>query len=95
MISVSADAMKFQLTQFPSNRILHSDDRSRFILLSLDARFRFPELPPSTTVDYLVRMLRKGLRINGVQYRFYHHSNSQLVCPTFTLIMEVVILIIK
>ncbi|EAU82968.2 RNA-directed RNA polymerase [Coprinopsis cinerea okayama7 len=61
-----------------SNRILHSDDPTKFILLALDRTFRFPDHPPRTTTEYLNRMFKAGVFLNGVQYRFYHHSNSQL-----------------
>ncbi|KAJ6607939.1 RNA-directed RNA polymerase [Mycena sp. CBHHK59/15] len=33
---------------------------------------------PMTDQKYITRLMRAGLFLNGVQYRFYHHSNSQL-----------------
>ena len=62
-----------------SNRILHSDDPTKFILLGIKRTFRFPDNGPRATVEYLTRMFKAGLFLNGTQYRFYHHSNSQLV----------------
>lgn len=35
-------------------------------------------MPDYTTVDYIKRFLAAGLYLNGRQYRFYHHSSSQL-----------------
>jgi regulator of nonsense transcripts 1 len=39
---------------------------------------RFPDSFLRVTGDYIVRLMKDGLFLNGVQYRFYHHSNSQL-----------------
>jgi hypothetical protein len=64
--------------QLPSNRVVHNDDPSKFVLLSF-AGFRFPDTRLRVTSDYISRLLKAGLFINNVQYRFYHHSNSQLV----------------
>jgi regulator of nonsense transcripts 1 len=35
------------------------------------------------TTEYINRLMVAGLFINDVQYRFYHHSNSQLVGQHF------------
>ena len=80
VISFSIEAITLRIERFPSNRILNSDDPSKFILMSFNRTFRFPEQPPKVTVEYITRMMKKGFFLNGVQYRFYHHSNSQLVC---------------
>ncbi|KAH6906119.1 RNA-directed RNA polymerase [Coprinopsis sp. MPI-PUGE-AT-0042] len=61
-----------------SQRVIHADDPAKFILLGLDRSFRFPDHPPRSRVEYLNRMFKAGVFLNGVQYRFYHHSNSQL-----------------
>jgi len=79
VISFSIEAITLRIEQFPSNRILNSDDLSKFILMSFNRTFRFPDQPPKVTVEYIIRMMKKGFFLNGVQYRFYHHSNSQLV----------------
>ena len=34
--------------------------------------------PPKESADYIVRLLRSGISLNGVRYHFYGHSNSQL-----------------
>ncbi|KIM35857.1 hypothetical protein M413DRAFT_34384, partial [Hebeloma cylindrosporum] len=78
--SIAKDATALEMTlrmeQFPSNRILNSDDTSKFILLSIDRSFRFPEQPMKVGVEYLNRLFKRGVWLNGVQYRFYGHSNS-------------------
>ncbi|KAJ6509835.1 RNA-directed RNA polymerase [Mycena vulgaris] len=76
-IKFTAEAITFEMQKLPSNRILQSDDRSKFILLSFGG-LRFPETPIKATGDYISRLLKAGLFLNGIQYRFYHHSNSQL-----------------
>ncbi|TFY74672.1 hypothetical protein EWM64_g9340, partial [Hericium alpestre] len=66
-----------QLTQFPSNRVVYADEKDKLILASFE-RLRFPDVKPSVSSDYVVRFFKAGLFLNGVQYRFYGHSNSQL-----------------
>jgi regulator of nonsense transcripts 1 len=68
-----------------SNRILHSDDPTKFILLGIKRTFRFLDHPPKVAVEYLTRMFKAGFFLNDVQYRFYHHSNSQLVRLQLTI----------
>ncbi|KAF8217409.1 RNA dependent RNA polymerase-domain-containing protein [Mycena galopus ATCC 62051] len=76
-IKFTADAITLEQIRLPKNRILQTDDRSKFILLSF-GNLRFPETPIKVTGDYISRLFKAGLFLNGVQYRFYHHSNSQL-----------------
>lgn len=78
-ISFSPQAITLDVILFPSNRILQSDDLSKFILASFE-NLRFPDNPPSVGREYMLRLFQAGLFLNGVQYRFYGHSNSQLVC---------------
>lgn len=83
MINFTGEAITIQIAPFPSNRILHGDDPSKFILASF-GDLRFPDTPLKVTADYIARLMKAGLflridRGNSVQYRFYHHSNSQLV----------------
>ncbi|KAK7059945.1 Rna-directed rna polymerase [Favolaschia claudopus] len=77
LIKFTADAITLDMQRLPSNRILQTDDRSKFILLSF-GDLRFHETPIKTTGEYMSRLFKAGLFLNGVQYRFYHHSNSQL-----------------
>src|SRR6266576_3699986 len=69
------------MEQFSSNRILRSDDPSKFIRVSFGG-LRFPDLSIRITSEYISRFMKNGLFLNGKQYRFYHHSNSQLVSKT-------------
>ncbi|KZT63463.1 hypothetical protein DAEQUDRAFT_778918 [Daedalea quercina L-15889] len=77
-VSFTPDAIKLDVILFPSNRILNADNLSKFILASFEG-LRFPDNPPSVARDYMMRLLKAGFFLNGVQYRFYGHSNSQLV----------------
>ncbi|OSX61366.1 hypothetical protein POSPLADRAFT_1143970 [Postia placenta MAD-698-R-SB12] len=77
-VSFSPQAITLDMVSFPSNRILNADDTSKFILASFEA-LRFPNTPASTSREYMVRLFQAGFFLNGVQYRFYGHSNSQLV----------------
>ena len=79
VVSFSTDAITLRIEQFPSNRVIHSDDPSKFILLSFGKEFRFPDHPPRVSGEYIARLLKAGFFLNDIQYRFYHHSNSQLV----------------
>lgn len=77
-IKFTADAITLEINQLGSNRILQEDDPSKFISASFGG-LRFPDCFLRVTADYISRFLKSGLVLNGVQYRFYHHSNSQLV----------------
>lgn len=77
-ISFSPDQITFDMIRFPQNRILQADDANKFVLVSF-ANLRFPDKPARLTTEYITRFLTTGLVLNGVRYRFYHHSNSQLV----------------
>lgn len=76
-ISFSPQAIILDVILFPSNRILAADDSSKFILVSFE-KLRFPDTPASKSREYMMRLFKAGLYLNGVQYRFYGHSNSQL-----------------
>ncbi|EJD42902.1 RNA-directed RNA polymerase [Auricularia subglabra TFB-10046 SS5] len=73
-IVFKSDVILFRTGPFTSNRILRNDDPSKFISVSF-REFRMPEY---TTVDYIKRFLAAGLFLDDRQYRFYHHSPSQL-----------------
>jgi hypothetical protein len=77
-IKFTATAITYTISPLPSNRILQEDDVSKFILVSFND-LRFPDSFLRVTADYIIRLMKAGLFLNGVQYRFYHHSNSQLV----------------
>lgn len=77
-IKFTADVITIDINQLGNNRILQEDDTSKFIAVSF-GDLRFPDCFLRVTADYIKRFLKAGLFLNGVQYRFYHHSNSQLV----------------
>jgi RNA dependent RNA polymerase len=73
------------------NRVIASDPLDRFILISFaDFRLRIPLsasdgdgtveklATPRESADYIIRLLKSGIELNGVHYNFYGHSNSQL-----------------
>ncbi|KAL4068636.1 RNA dependent RNA polymerase-domain-containing protein [Scleroderma yunnanense] len=76
-IRFTAEAITLEIAQLPSNRILLSDDPSKFLLVSFE-KLRFPQSGLRVIAEYITRLMKAGLFINGTQYRFYHHSNSQL-----------------
>ncbi|KAI0343647.1 RdRP-domain-containing protein [Trametopsis cervina] len=76
-ISFKPDKITLDIVRFPQNRILQTDDISKFILTSFEG-LRFPGQPARVAREYMIRLFKEGLHLNGVQYRFYHHSNSQL-----------------
>ncbi|TFY79169.1 hypothetical protein EWM64_g4844 [Hericium alpestre] len=77
LVRFTPENITLQLTQFPSNRVVYADEKDKLILASFE-RLRFPDVKPSVSSDYVVRFFKAGLFLNGVQYRFYGHSNSQL-----------------
>ncbi|KAG6331888.1 hypothetical protein ID866_7202 [Astraeus odoratus] len=76
-IRFTTDAITLDIDQFPSNRVLHSDDPNKFILVSFE-KLRFPQSGLKVIGEYINRLMKAGLFLNRTQYRFYHHSNSQL-----------------
>ena len=77
-ISFSPESITLSRTQFPQNRILQRDDPNCFVLASFE-RLRFPDTSPRVAQEYMLRFFSAGLILNGVMYRFFGHSNSQLV----------------
>ncbi|CAG8588919.1 9251_t:CDS:1 [Acaulospora colombiana] len=77
LMRFTPESITLDSSQFPSNRILQTDDKNLFILASFEA-LRFPDVYPSVNVDYIKRVLKAGVHINGRHFWFYGHSNSQL-----------------
>lgn len=78
LIKFTAEAITLQMNEnLPNNRILQTDDPSQFILATF-GDLRFPDSSMRVTTDYINRLMKAGFFLNGIQYRFYHHSNSQL-----------------
>ncbi|KAL2063554.1 hypothetical protein VTL71DRAFT_5359 [Oculimacula yallundae] len=85
--------IELRLQHSSSNRAISSDPLNQFLVISLaDFRLRVPKPPqipdqgsvqtvPATareSAEYIVNLLQTGIILNGVQYHFYGHSNSQL-----------------
>ncbi|KAF4628609.1 hypothetical protein G7Y89_g9545 [Cudoniella acicularis] len=80
------------------NRAISSEPLDRFVLISFaDFRLRVSQsstdgkssdssdTKPATareSTDYIVKLLRSGITLNGIHYNFYGHSNSQLKSRT-------------
>lgn len=79
-ITFTATAISLEIGELSNNRILQDDDPSQFIAVSFGG-LRFPDAFLRVTGEYIQRLMEAGLYLNGTQYRFYHHSNSQLVSP--------------
>jgi len=86
--------MLLKLEPVHPNRAISGEPLCRFVLISF-ANFRPPgrhadgsqanALQPATPkecTDYITRLLRTGVWLNGVNYNFYGHSNSQLKSRT-------------
>jgi hypothetical protein len=86
-----------KLQEISLNRGIIGDPLDRFVLISLaDFRPRIPQpttngsnVSPDTRpatardcADYIVKVLRSGITLNGTHYNFYGHSNSQLKSRT-------------
>ncbi|KDQ12185.1 hypothetical protein BOTBODRAFT_57023 [Botryobasidium botryosum FD-172 SS1] len=77
ILTFKPDELTLGWGEFPENRILNHDDSSKFVLASFGG-LRFPDTPLSATLEYAKRFLSAGLTLDGIHYRFYGHSNSQL-----------------
>ena len=77
-ITFTATAITLEIGELSNNRILQDDDPSKFIAVSFGG-LRFPDSFLRVTGEYIQRLMEAGLYLNDIQYRFYHHSNSQLV----------------
>lgn len=79
-ITFTADAITLEIGELSNNRILQDDDPSQFIAVSFGG-LRFRDAFLRVTGEYIQKLMETGLYLNDTQYRFYHHSNSQLVRP--------------
>ncbi|KXT15516.1 hypothetical protein AC579_3380 [Pseudocercospora musae] len=86
--NANKQVISLQMVPAPFNRVIKDDPLHRFLLLSL-ADFRLqlpaktngggPQLAPARdTAEYIARLLKTGIVLNGVSYHFFGHSNSQL-----------------
>jgi hypothetical protein len=88
---VSTDASQEIVLRFecaPQNRVTQNEPLDKFLLLSLSSfRLRWPAKSlgdPSRWAtgkengNFLTKLLTTGVTLNGIQYHFFGHSNSQL-----------------
>ncbi|KAE9396457.1 RdRP-domain-containing protein [Gymnopus androsaceus JB14] len=66
-----------RIAPLSSNRVVQHEDPSKIVIASFE-KFRFPELRPSVATEYMIRLFKEGLFLNGKQFRFFGHGNSQL-----------------
>ena len=86
--SAKEQHVKLRFESAPSNRVTWTEPLHCFVLLLVaNFRLREPAQPNDDKVvlassrdsgEYITRMLQTGIVLNGVQYRFFGHSNSQL-----------------
>ncbi|KAL9044093.1 MAG: hypothetical protein Q9214_002747 [Letrouitia sp. 1 TL-2023] len=89
----SRQSITLRLNKYHACRAVDAIKLDSFVSLSFEKfRLHYPSLAPSSghpareaqpaplkeSADYVVRLLRHGICLNGVQYHFYGHSNSQL-----------------
>ena len=100
--NVSRQQIVLRLIKAPTNRVIKAKPLDSFLSISFaDFRLRHRTEDPfaeshdqstsvpatqKETADYAVRLLQTGVTINGVQYNFYGHSNSQLKSRTCFLL---------
>ncbi|KXS97624.1 hypothetical protein AC578_5741 [Pseudocercospora eumusae] len=86
--NANKQVVSLQMVPAPFNRVIKDDPLHLFLLLSV-ADFRLqlpaktngggPQLAPARdTADYIARLVKTGIVLNGVAYHFFGHSNSQL-----------------
>lgn len=88
---VSTEAKQEMVLRFgapPDNRVTRAEPLDKLLLLSfVDFRLSWPAICPEEarkpasmkeSGDYVTRMLKSGIELNGVRYHFFGHSNSQL-----------------
>lgn len=72
-------SLELRYQPLPKNRALVVPQRNLYLNLSVEAlRFEGPELKPSDTGEYVARIVKAGIRLNGLKYWFFGHSNSNL-----------------
>jgi hypothetical protein len=79
-VSFTPEAITLRRGPLTVNRVLAADDPVMFVAASFED-LRSAEFTGKVGAEYMMRLFKEGLWLNGVQYRFYGHSNSQLVRP--------------
>lgn len=74
--------LTLDFAKIPSNRAISNKSPSQFIHFTCpDIRLYHEDDKPATfreSADYIARLLKHGIYLNGQRYSFYGHSNSQL-----------------
>lgn len=74
--------LTLSFTRISTNRAISDKPLSHFIHFTCaNFRLQTEDGKPATfreSSDYLSRLLKTGIRLNGIHYSFYGHSNSQL-----------------
>ncbi|KAL8992132.1 MAG: hypothetical protein Q9169_007346, partial [Polycauliona sp. 2 TL-2023] len=89
----SKQAMNLRLEKHSQNRAVDSRNLHQYLSVSFEKfRLQYPTDPTSSeasrhpfqpapardSADYIERLLRAGIRLNGTSYHWFGHSNSQL-----------------
>lgn len=77
LITFTKESITLSTTPLPMNRMLYNENPADFVLASFGS-LSFENAFMSVKAEYMKRFFAAGLFLNGVQYRFYGHSNSQL-----------------
>ena len=96
----SSQSMKLRLEKHSPNRGVEDAILDRYMTISFkNFRLQCPSTeleegvktkpsPMKDSNDYVVRLLRSGIILNGARYHFYAHSNSQLKSKTCVLFAD-------
>ena len=89
----SKQFINLTFSTYSPNRAVDAGELDSFVSISFEHfRLQYPAAssengepakegqpaPARESAEYVVRLLRRGIVLNGVQYHFYGHSNSQL-----------------
>ncbi|RDW87959.1 hypothetical protein BP5796_03653 [Coleophoma crateriformis] len=88
----SSQSIKLRFDTAPLNRVTCADPLHLFVMISFagfrlqlpatDAGGRAQPAPWADTMEYISRLLKTGIVLNGTQYHFFGHSNAQLKSRT-------------
>ncbi|RDW72796.1 hypothetical protein BP6252_06703 [Coleophoma cylindrospora] len=83
-----SQSIKLHFDNAPSNRVTCADPLNLFVVISFaNFRLQLPATeagrhaqpaPSADTIEYISRLLKTGIVLNGTQYHFFGHSNTQL-----------------
>jgi hypothetical protein len=83
-----SQSIKLRFDTAPSSRVTWADPLHLFVTISFaNFRLQLPATktgqhakpaPSADTIEYISRLLKTGIVLNGTQYHFFGHSNAQL-----------------